>query len=52
MTKYKCFNKFFGQIKKLNDLKKRVSEGLLQFKIDYNLENLIIDLKTREDAKT
>ena len=47
MQEYACFNLCFGRIKKLNSLKTRVEEGLEQFDDDYNLESIILDLKTR-----
>ena len=51
MSKYPCFNICFGRIEKLDDLKKVMEDGLAQHKIDYNLDQLIIDFKSRNMEK-
>ena len=47
MNEYKFCNLCCGRVTKLKDLKHRVEEGLVQFDLDYNLDELLIDLKTR-----
>ena len=48
MHTYPCFKMCFGRITKLMDLKKVMEEGMTQHYVDYNLDQLIIDFKTRK----
>ena len=51
MHTYPCFNICFGRIKKLGGLKKVMQEGMTQHDVDYNLDQLIIDFKSRKLEK-
>ena len=51
MHNYECCNVCFGRVKKLTNLKKVMEAGMQQHNVDYNLDQFIIDLKTRKLAQ-